>query len=154
MEWAFQYVAAKGIETEEDYPYTSGTTGENGTCTFDASKAQRFITGYKNVTANSTDALKAAIAAQPVSVAVAADDSWQFYDGHVFHGECGDGVDLDHGVLAVGYGTVQGEEAFIVKNSWTDSWGDNGYFYVSTDGTLNQGAGACKILEDNNYPTA
>ena len=70
------------------------------------------------------EALKAAIATQPVSVAVSAGPyDWQFYSGGVFDKGCDDPDSIDHGVLAVGYGSVddssgEGGDYWLVKNSW------------------------------------
>jgi len=149
MENALAYTAKKGIETEELYPYKA----VDQRCKYAAALAHHVNSGYKVVEANNVDALKAAIATQPVAVSIEADeDSFQFYSSGVLKAECG--ADLDHGVLAVGYTTVDGEEAFIVKNSWTATWGDKGYILISTDKTANDGQGVCGILADSSYPTA
>ena len=66
-----------------------------------------------------------AVAHQPVSVAIEADQkAFQLYMGGVFSDEtCG--IELDHGVLVVGYGVDAEEgEYYIVKNSWGPEWGD------------------------------
>ena len=51
------------------------------------------------------------------------------------------GTNLDHGVLAVGYGTENGTPYYLVKNSWGDSWGDAGYVRIG----MAEGAGVCGI---------
>lgn len=138
---AVEYAAQNGLETESDYPYTA----MDGTCKYSKSKAVQTNNGYAFVTPDSANDLMAAIVNSPVSVAIEADQSvFQFYSSGVISSGCGDGI--DHAVLAVGYTTVSGEQAYIVKNSWGTSWGDQGYVYISTDGSPNQGEGVCGIL--------
>ena len=75
------------------------------------------IDGYEDVPPNDEKALQQAVAAQPVSVAIEADErAFQLYGGGVFDTTCG--TALDHGVLAVGYGTQAGQDYWLVKNSW------------------------------------
>jgi len=71
----------------------------------------------------------ASIWQQPVSVAIAASHlSFQLYKKGVYSGLCG--TKLDHGVLAVGYGMMDGKKFFKVKNSWGSGWGSKGYIYI------------------------
>jgi C1A family cysteine protease len=104
-----------------------------------------------DVATNSDAALMAAIVQQPVSVAVEADQSsFQFYNNGVMTAACG--TSLDHGVLAVGYGTVGGQDYYKVKNSWGAAWGDNGYILLARGPSYNGGQGQCGILMDPSYP--
>jgi len=145
---AFTYVAGAGLETESDYPYTAKT----GSCHLDKSKAiQTGVTGYAFVVPRSAAQLKAAIANQPISVIVEADqDVFQHYHSGVVTTGCG--TNLDHAITAVGYGNYSGQDAFFVKNSWGTSWGVNGYIYISTSTQYNNGAGACGIMSQPQYP--
>jgi C1A family cysteine protease len=88
------------------------------------------ITGWKNVTPMSSNALKNAVLEGPVSIAVdASSTAFQFYaSGVVTTSTCG--TKLDHGILAVGYGTEDGNDFFLVKNQWDTKWGDNGYIKI------------------------
>tara|TARA_B110000285_G_C14526320_1_gene338848 strand:- start:46 stop:318 length:273 start_codon:yes stop_codon:yes gene_type:complete len=90
--------------------------------------------------------MRAALAKGPVSVAIEADQmAFQSYTSGVITSGCG--TNLDHGVLAVGYGTLGGQQFFLVKNSWGPSWGDEGYVRI---GAANQ----CGILNAASYPSA
>lgn len=146
MEVAFEYVIQNGLESEADYGYA----GLDGTCQYDASKVKANISDYAVVTPQSIDALKAAVAHGPVSVAIQANQLvFQFYTGGVLSNpKCGN--NLDHGVAAVGYGTdsTSGLDYWLVRNSWGASWGEAGYIRLA----ITDGDGICGILDDPSYP--
>jgi len=149
MDNGFQYVINNGgINTEENYGYTSGG-GVTGTCNTLKEKTKVVtIDSYTDVTQNSESALQAAVQGRPVSVAVDA-QTWQFYGGGLFNGLFGYcGTSLDHGVLLVGM-TSGSSGYYIVKNSWGESWGESGYIRLP----LNKGSkGMCGIAADASYP--
>jgi len=68
----------------------------------------------------------------------------------VITGTDGCGIALDHGVLAVGYGTLDGVDFYLVKNSWGPTWGDEGYVRLA----IEDGAGVCGIQLSAVYPHA
>jgi len=146
---AFNYTSKYGIETAKDYPDVRG----QGTCHYDASKAIKVNKGYTLVKPKDSRALKKALTKQPVSLFIEADDMvFQFYSSGVIDSDsCG--ANVNHGVLVVGYDTVAGKEAFIVKNSWGADWGEKGYVYISTEGQHNEGKGVCGILTQSIVPT-
>ena len=147
MDYGFQYVIDnKGLTTEAAYPYTA----VDGTCK-KSLKSAATISAFKDVPTNSETALMTAIAQQPVSVAVEADqNSFQFYAGGVMTKACG--TALDHGVLAVGYGTdAQGQDYYKVKNSWGADWGVKGYILLGRGKAFGT-SGQCGIQMDPSYP--
>lgn len=106
MDNAFSWISKNnGLCTEADYPYVSGTTKTAGTC----QKSCKNVGGsdvakFVDVESASDLAMMSALSLQPISVAIEADErDFQLYKSGVFSGKCG--TNLDHGVLAVGYGT-------------------------------------------------
>merc|ERR1712153_179859 len=143
MDDGFKFIEAEGLETEADYKYDGAT----GTCDTTKEKAHDginpgVVTSFKDVASNSQSQLAAAVAEGPVSVAIEADQSgFQFYKSGIFSGTCG--TQLDHGVLAVGYGTDGGKDYWKVKNSWGSTFGEAGYIRLLRG---KSGAGECGLL--------
>ena len=104
MDQAFTYIQQVGIETEMDYPYTA----EDDTCVYMASKKAAEDTGFVDIPSGNETALVAAIATVgPISVAIdASQDSFQLYASGVYNEPACSSTQLDHGVLAVGYGKL------------------------------------------------
>jgi len=147
MDTAFKYIEKTALVTETEYPYTA----KNGKCkSLSGLKAPGTVSNYQDVQHNSVDQLKKALTKGPVSIAIEADKAvFQQYTGGVISGSrCG--KQLDHGVLAVGYGTdPKFGPYFKVKNSWGASWGDNGYVKIAATSS-----NVCGILSSPSYPSA
>jgi cathepsin L len=131
MDTAFSWVNKNGgLCTEASYPYVSGN-GNVPACQSSCSEVSGTdVSDYVDVQTNSVNALMSAVAQQPVSIAIQANQmAFQSYSSGVLTGKCGQ--NLDHGVLLVGYGTwTDGTPYWKVKNSWGTSWGMNGYILI------------------------
>jgi len=142
MDYAFAFAEKNAICTEGSYPYTA----QDGTCNLSGCQVgipHGGVVGFTDVSTDSNSALKSALVQQPVSVAIEADQSsFQLYSSGVLTSSCGSR--LDHGVLAVGYGSDAGTNYWKVKNSWGTSWGEHGY--VRLHRSKHPRAGECGIL--------
>ena len=146
MGLAYMYTESSPLETEANYPYT----GVDGTCNYNQSKGVVGASSYTNVTANDADALHASIAIGPTSVAIQANRLvFQLYtSGVITSTKCG--TNLDHGVLAAGYGTDPSYgDYYLVKNSWGTGWGESGYVKIG----VAAGEGICGIQMDPSRPS-
>ncbi|MED6192977.1 hypothetical protein PIB30_014965 [Stylosanthes scabra] len=144
---AFEYIKYNGgLETEEAYPYT----GKDGVCKFTAQNVAVQVTESFNITLGAEDELKHAVAlVRPVSVAFEVVNSFQLYVGGVYTSKtCGSKpMDVNHAVLAVGYGVEGGVPYWLIKNSWGENWGEDGYF------RMEMGKNMCGVATCASYPS-
>ena len=123
-----------GLPTEDDY---GGYLGQDGYCHVNNVTMTAKISGFVNVTTGDVDALKLAIAKHgPVSVSIdASHKTFSFYSHGVYYdADCANGAEsLDHAVLAVGYGKLDGKDYWLIKNSWSNYWGNDGYILMSQE---------------------
>ncbi|CAF99476.1 unnamed protein product, partial [Tetraodon nigroviridis] len=149
-EWrAYEWIMKHGgIASAETYgPYL----GMNGFCHVNSSELTAQIQSYTNVTSGDALALKLALFKNgPVAVSIdASHRSFVFYSNGVYYEPaCGSTVeDLDHAVLAVGYGNLNGEPYWLIKNSWSTYWGNDGYILMSMKDNN------CGVTTDATYVT-
>lgn len=147
MDWAFQYIInAGGQELSANYPYLA----KDQACAFNPSKVAAKITSFVDIPKNNCGQLVSAIAQQPVSVAIAA-NAIMFYSSGIFaSSNCG--TSINHAVIAVGYGTESSQNFYIVRNSWSNAWGEQGYIRMTRD--VQTDTGICGICMVTSYPTS
>jgi cathepsin L len=152
-----------GICSESDYPYTSGN-GDGGSCIKGCTPVSGTkVQSYVSVTPKSDSALMTALTVGPVSISIEADTrSFQLYNSGIYSDFEGCNANsktkgatsqpnIDHAVVLVGYGTENGQDYYILRNSWDVSWGEGGYMKIARG---NQYApwGVCGVLYDPMYP--
>ncbi|EOY30251.1 Cysteine proteinases superfamily protein [Theobroma cacao] len=143
---AFEYIKYNGgLDTEEAYPYTA----KNGECKFSSENVGVQVIDSVNITLGAEDELKHAVGlVRPVSVAFEVVTSFRFYKNGVYTSDvCGStSMDVNHAVLAVGYGVENGVSYWLIKNSWGEDWGDDGYF------KMEMGKNMCGVATCASYP--
>lgn len=175
-EIAFDYVASsKGMYQEYQQGYAA-YRGQNSACTTPAGAPKVAINGYVQLKENNyTELMNAVALVGPIAISV--DATWGSYSSGIFAAPLVDGVDIDHAVVLVGYGfdATLNQKYWLVRNSWSPSWGEKGYIrvlrtdndenYCAIDNTPQDGTacagdntpvkccGTSGILYDSAYPT-
>ncbi|XP_013928278.1 PREDICTED: cathepsin K, partial [Thamnophis sirtalis] len=127
---AFEYVKEnRGIDSDVSYPYI----GQDENCMYNPTGKAAKCRGFREIPEGNERALKRAVARiGPVAVGIDASlSSFQFYSRGVYYDENCNAGNINHAVLAVGYGTQKGTKHWIVKNSWGEDWGDKGYILMA-----------------------
>ncbi|KAH8405046.1 hypothetical protein KR222_005636, partial [Zaprionus bogoriensis] len=125
---ALRYIKNNGgINTEAAYPYE----GVDGSCRFVQNKVGAKVSATATVEDGNESALAVVIAETgPVSVCIDA-SLFQHYSSGVFNQPSCPG-NINHAVVVVGYGSDNtGGDFWLVKNSWGDTWGENGYIRMA-----------------------
>jgi len=132
MTTAFSYLQkAGGLESEKDYPYT----GRDGKCNFDKSKIVASVQNFSVVSVDEGQIAANLINHGPLAIGINAAYMQTYIGGVSCPYICG--RHLDHGVLLVGYGAagfapirLKEKPYWIIKNSWGENWGENGYYKI------------------------
>jgi len=168
---AYEYVeSVAGLSNEWYWPYTQSMIAESATAAcatnvsiFSGPDAElagghATVTGYNYVIPECASGscakqdmagLAKAVAEGPVSICVNA-GAWNDYTGGVLsQAACGGygADDLDHCVQLVGYNTTAASPYWIVKNSWSTTWGEDGYIF------LEYPANTCGLGNEATRPT-
>jgi cathepsin H len=144
---AFEYIRHRGaLELNSTYPYTA----KNGACVYNSSRGVGYVKyGSYNISqGNEVELADRLYNAGPISVSFKVIGDFKAYSGGVYSADnCGTTpLDVNHAVLATGYGTENGKPFWNIKNSWGASWGLSGYFKIL------RGENMCAIAQCNAYP--
>jgi len=155
---AYNYMESgiSGVALEADYPYTSGSTGSKSSfgCLGDSEPVtSETAKSHVSVEVDNVDQLKAALQLGAVTVGIEADTKYfQTYQSGILSDGAACGTQLDHAVTVVGWGSdaSAGMDYWIVKNSWSSTWGEDGYVRLA----IQDGIGVCGVQQDPVYPLA
>ncbi|XAR61697.1 Cathepsin F [Bertholletia excelsa] len=133
MNTAFEYILkAGGVQKEEDYPYTAR---DGGTCKFDKSKIAASVSNFSVISVDEDQVAANLVKNGPLAVGINAVYMQTYIGGVSCPYICS--KRLDHGVLLVGYGSAgyarirfKKKPYWIIKNSWGENWGENGYYHL------------------------
>ena len=148
MTTAFKYIEENGgIDTEASYPY-KGKSEIKERCKFKKADIGATVSRHISIKMLDCVALKEAVGTiGPISAAMdASHSSFQLYKRGIYEPKKCSESQLDHGILVVGYGSLEGEEYWLVKNSWGKKWGMEGYFMIAAKNNL------CGICTSACYP--
>ncbi|CAK0796447.1 unnamed protein product [Prorocentrum cordatum] len=146
----YEYAHLVPLCTAESYPYRSWPF-ECGPRICEVGIPQGAVLGYMDVEASSEAALMDAVAKQPVTVGIQVETTGGLglYQSGIFSASCTS--EVNHAVVVVGWGSENGQDYWLIQNSWGLHWGEGGYFRLAR-GPGPAGLGECGILVMPSYP--
>ncbi len=144
------FMSQTGVTSEQCYPYTSGQTGQKGTCikvdemtpecqesiikTDDLIEITSTTPGWPwwdppeyVMSKEAMDEIKTYLQDRPVGTSMRVYDDFYAYNGGIYEPTTTNGGGM-HAVLIVGYN--DDDEYWIIKNSWTEDFGEGGFFKI------------------------
>ncbi|NP_001091187.1 cathepsin H [Xenopus laevis] len=139
---AMDYIAHRGIMKTEDYEYEA----KQSTCQYDSDNAIRLNVSKYYILPDEENMASSVAKDGPITVGFAVAEDFMFYSKGIFDGECAPSP--NHAIIVVGYGTLHcedgeddGEDYWIIKNSWGEHWGEEGF------GKIQRNKDMCGISE-------
>lgn len=141
---AMGYLQKTGVPDESCFPYESGVSGKDMACNASCSDSKdrsETIASYATEAFlfKSVAKLKKAITKGPVVATMMVYEDFIYYTGGVYEHTTGKQLG-GHAVTLMGYDDKEG--AFLVRNSWGPSWGEQGYFRIKYEEDSDIGANA------------
>ncbi|XP_037952781.1 procathepsin L [Teleopsis dalmanni] len=146
QEYAFEYIRDHGISLANKYPYTQM---ENAQCQQNETETGIQIRDYARIKPGDEQKMKEVIATLgPLACSMnAAPISFEQYMGGIYDDDECNQDDVNHSVVVVGYGTENGKDYWIIKNSYSSNWGENGFMRI-----LRNANSFCGIASECSYP--
>lgn len=153
--YAYRYVKENGLALSSDYPYKNKLRA----CEYTPEMKAVGMKDFKIFEQLRNDDLKKLTCQGAVSIYFYINDCIKNYsDGIItdFENECGcSGKGANHAVTIVGFGqdglNMHCKKYWLIKNSWGQDWGENGYMRVCRDDDLIHN-GTCNVREQAIIP--
>jgi cathepsin B len=129
---AWDFMQKTGVMTDECYPYTSGTTGQDGDCKStcaDGSAPELYHSKKYTMTSNVKKTQQAIQKDGPIEAAFTVYQDFMSYKSGVYQHTSG-GMLGGHAIKALGWGTEDGVDYWLMANSWDTTWGEDGFFKI------------------------
>lgn len=124
VEKAYAYIIKNGIHSDQDYPYKTTQTA----CRYNPSKSIFKINDVAFIEEGNEEHLLKGVAEKgAISVAIDATGNFAAYQSGIYYNSNCSTSKLTHAVIIVGYGQENGKDYWLVRNSYSKSWGENGY---------------------------
>lgn len=146
QEYGFEYIIEnKGVAKSDGYPYEM----KDGKCYYKNNLKGAGLKEFAVIEAGDEKKMKEIIATLgPLACSInAGADSFQLYKEGIYDDEECNKEEVNHSILVVGYGSEKGVDYWIVKNSWTDKWGEAGYVRIPRNKNS-----FCGIASECSYP--